>query len=78
MATDKQVTAILNMTRALGGDVTKVDTNLSVSEASDKIGELQNVIHNNISICGYINPNRSYELSEQEDRDFGSATGIDW
>jgi len=77
-ATEKQITAIENMTRALGGDTTKIDSSLSVSEASEKINELQSLIQNNIAISGYINPSRSYQISREEDADFGSAMGLDW
>ena len=55
-ATNKQKTAIINMSKALGAKRDKINTNLTISEASLKISELHNIIQKNILISGYINP----------------------
>lgn len=78
MATEKQKTAIINMSRALGMPFRKINTDLSISEASAKISELKGIIENNILLCGYINPSNLYEMTDEEDADYGSAMGIDW
>ena len=65
------------MSVALGASRNKVDTDLSISDASAKISELHGIIQKNISLCGYINPSKSYEMSDQEDADYGAAMGLD-
>lgn len=54
--TDKQKTAIYNMRRALGYVDPFKDMPQTISTASNEIGNLKAVIHNNLSLGGAINP----------------------